>query len=120
MMEGKPSYYEFNIPKQIFDSDEEIQREFLRAYADVAGSARFSNVNRLGKCRVYLDVMNSNWKLPTQLCWLIQDHLEIPVDTITYGHPNLRDPKLHEYKAGRHDAIKSRYSLTIFSKSAST
>lgn len=114
LMRGKTSHYEFDIPSEIFGADEQVQKEFLRGYADVAGSARWANRNRWGKCRVYLDILNPNWKLPRQLCWLIQDCLKIPVDTITYGHPNLRDPNLKEYKAGRKDAWAREHQIKIF------
>jgi len=116
LMKGKTTYYEFEVPDQIFDSDEQIKKEFLRGFADVAGSARFSNRNKWGKCRVYLDVLNStqNWKLPVQICHLLQDHLKIPVDTIAWGHPNIRDPNLKEYNAGRKDAWAREHQIKIF------
>ncbi len=116
LMKEKTTYYEFEIPDQIFESDEEIKKEFARGFSDVAGSARFSNRNRWGKCRVYLDVLNSplNWRLPIQLCHLLQDHLGIPVDTIAWGHPNIRDPKLKEYKKGRKDAWAREHQIKVF------
>jgi hypothetical protein len=114
LMQGKTTHYEFEIPPEIFQADEQIQKEFLRGYADVSGSARWANRNRWGKCRVYLDVLNLNWTLPRQLCYLLQDCLHIPVDTITYGHPNIRDPRLKEYKKGRKDAWAREHQVKIF------
>lgn len=114
LMQGKTSHYEFDIPSEIFQADEQTQKEFLRGYADVAGSARWANRNRWGKCRVYLDVLNPNWTLPRQICYLLQDCLGIPVDTIAYGHPNIRDPQLKEYKKGRKDAWAREHQLKIF------
>jgi len=114
LMRGKSSYYEFDVPPEIFDAGEVAQKEFLRGYADVAGSARWANRNKWGKSRVYLDILQPNWKQPRQLCRLIQDCLKIPVDTITYGHPNLRDPRLKEYKAGRKDAWAREHQIKIF------
>ena len=114
LMQRKTTHYEFDIPAEIFQADEQTQKEFVRGYADVAGSARWANRNRWGKCRVYLDVLNLNWTLPKQLCYLVQDCLEIPVDTITYGHPNIRDPKLKEFHKGRKDAWAREHQLKIF------
>lgn len=116
LMKGKTSYYEFEVPDQIFASDEAIKKEFIRGFADVAGSARWANRNRWGKCRVYLDVLNSplNWRLPIQICYLLQDHLGIPVDVIQWGHPNTRDPNLREYKKGRKDAWAREHQIKIF------
>jgi hypothetical protein len=116
LMKGKTSYYQFEVPAQIFESDDSIKKEFIRGFADVAGSARWSNRNQWGKCRVYLDVLNSpyNWYLPVQICHLLQDHLRIPVDVIQWGHPNTRDPYLEEYNAGRRDAWAREHQIKIF------
>jgi hypothetical protein len=116
LMKDKTSYYEFEVPDQIFGADTATQKEFVRGYADVAGSARAANVNIAGKHRVYLDVLNSpsNWKLPVQLCYLLQDCLDVPVDVIQWGHPNMRDPSLKEYKAGRKDAWAREHQLKVF------
>jgi hypothetical protein len=116
LMKDKSSYHEFEVPDQIFDANTGIQKEFIRGYADVAGSARAANVNRWGKHRIYIDVLNSpsNWKLPIQLCHLLQDYLEVPVDVIQWGHPNTRDPSLKEYKAGRPTAWAREHQLKVF------
>jgi len=116
LMKKKSSYYEFEVPDQIFQADESIKKEFIRGFADVAGSARWANRNRWGKCRVYLDVLNSplNWRLPVQICHLLQDHLGIPVDVIQWGHPNTRDPNLKEYNQGRKDAWAREHQIKVF------
>mgnify|MGYP000020472284 CR=1 FL=1 len=90
-----------------------IKKEFLRGFADVV-SARYSNRNRWGKCRIYLDVLNPNWRLPVQLCHLLQDYLHVPVDTITWGHPNIRDPKLKDYRNGKRHAWAREHQIKIF------
>jgi hypothetical protein len=116
LMKGKSSYYEFEIPEQIFTASDSIKKEFVRGFADVAGSARWANRNKWGKCRVYLDVLNNpfNWRLPVQMCHLLQDHLGIPVDVIQWGHPNTRDPSLREYNEGRVDAWAREHQIKIF------
>jgi len=116
IMGGKTSYYKFEVPAQIFDSTDSMKKEFVRGFANVAGSARWANRNRWGKCRVYLDVLNNpfNWRLPVQMCHLLQDYLGIPVDVIQWGHPNTRDPNLEEYNAGRKDAWAREHQIKIF------
>ncbi|OLS16536.1 MAG: hypothetical protein HeimC3_53780 [Candidatus Heimdallarchaeota archaeon LC_3] len=101
LLKGKKSYKEFSIPEEIFNAPSEFQKEFLRGFSDVAGSARAANAYISGQHRIYLDVLNQNWQLPIQLCYLLQDKLKIPVQTITYGHPNLRDPQLNDYNKGK-------------------
>ncbi len=51
----------FNVPKVIFNChSHEIQREFIRGFADVAGNIRRSNRDQNGQHRVYIDILNSN------------------------------------------------------------
>lgn len=114
LMRNKTSHENFEIPLEIFEAPLSIKKEFLRGYADVAGSARKSNRDESGRHRIYLDVLNPNWILPIQLCYLIQDHLDIPVDTITWGHPNIRDPRLKDYKKGRKEAWAREHQIKIY------
>lgn len=94
ILEDRLDYKQFMVPKVVQESnDSEIMREFIRGFADVAGNVRRSNRDQAGVHRVYLDVLNENWKLPVQICDLLQHKLNIPVANILWGHPNLRDPR---------------------------
>lgn len=86
----------FTVPTAFEDAPEEIAREFVRGFADVAGSIRRSNRDQSGFHRVFLDVLGSNWILPVQMCNLLQTKLQVPVHHILWGHPNLRDPQARE------------------------
>ncbi|MEN6479313.1 MAG: hypothetical protein ABFD20_06715 [Anaerolineales bacterium] len=90
---GATSYPYFEIPAVLFAQDLPTawKREFVRGFADVAGNVRLANRYVDGRNRVRLDVLNypSNWKLPVQLCRLLQEHLGVPVQLITWGHPNM-------------------------------
>ena len=110
------TYLEFHIPKQILDADKSIQKEFMRGYSDLAGYARLSNQYIDGRHRIYLDILNSNWHLPVELCNLLQDKLNVPVQTIDWGHPNIRDGNLEEYNAGRTRAWAREHQLKIFAE----
>lgn len=94
----KKSYYDFEIPKQVFDSPIDIQKEFVRGMADVAGFIRHSNNYMGNKRRVYLEISNRNWDIPVQICSLLQTQLKVPVQCIQWGHPNTREPR--ELKKG--------------------
>lgn len=110
------TYADFEVPSVLQETnDQELIREFIRGFVDVAGNIRRSNRDRIGLHRVYLDVLNNNWKLPVQLCNLLQKKLEVPVSNILWGHPNLRDPKVnessssfkeHQIKIYAHDFVK--------------
>lgn len=89
---GNLTHYKFSIPKIFFNPElpQQYKREFVRGYGDVAGNIRSSN-NYMNKVnRVRLDVMNSNWHLPVQLCLLLQNWLGVGVQMIQWGHPNTR------------------------------
>lgn len=93
LLGGKTSYPFFSVPPVLFDPDVplEVKSEFIRGFADVAGNVRIANRDQIGRHRVRLDVLNyvNNWGVPAQLCMLLQEHLQVPVSVITYGHPNL-------------------------------
>jgi hypothetical protein len=108
-------YSEFTVPTVIEDASEEIAREFVRGFADVAGNIRRANRDQLGLHRVFLDVLGSNWTLPVQMCNLLQSKLKVPVHHILWGHPNLRDPRAkeptpawreHQIRIYAHDFLK--------------
>ena len=103
MLMGKATGFEnFEIPKYLYDESDDVKREFVRGFGDVAGNIRKSNAFFGGRNRVYLDILNVNWKLPTQLCHLLQDSLRAPVQTITWGHPNLRNSPNEKWTKREH------------------
>lgn len=79
-----PIFFEPTLPRQ-------WKVEFVRGYADVAGNVRIANRYVDGRHRVRLDVLNypTNWNVPVQICTLLQEHLQVPVQLITWGHPNM-------------------------------
>ena len=89
---GKPNYLEFEVPEIIFDSDSDIQREFLRGIADTSSEPSYADRDQSQRQRIVIQVQFGNWILPIQLCKLLQEHLNIPVSNILWGHPNLRAP----------------------------
>lgn len=94
-------YAHFKIPIIFFEDDAPVswKREFLKGYGDAAGNIRKANTYVDGRYRVRLDILNypNNWEMPVQLCHLIQEQLCIPVQLITWGHPNMgRDFREHQ------------------------
>jgi len=101
LTEGASSYPHFRVPSVFFDPTlpKEWKREFVRGYADVAGNIRHANRYLDKRNRVRLDVLNypTNWEVPVQLCRLLQEQLGVPVQLITWGHPNMgRDFREHQ------------------------
>lgn len=94
-----------------FTRDEKIQ--FLRGFSDVTGYIRRSNYFfDKYKHRVYLEVPN-NWYLVVDICNLLYD-LDIPVQNIDWGHPNMRDSKLKKYNSGNPNFWKKEHQIKIW------
>jgi len=83
------NYHDFVVPETIFETTDDNKREFLRGLCDVTAYVRKSNNDQAGKNRVYIEISNRNWYLPTQLCQLLQS-LNVPMQYIGWGHPNIR------------------------------
>jgi len=110
------NYYEFRVPKLIYEASIDLKKEFMRGFGDVAGSVRKSNYDQRRRYRVYIDVLNQNWKLPVDICHLLQDHLNVPVQTITWGHPNIRDPSLKDYNRNQPYAWAREHQIKVYAE----
>lgn len=88
----KSNYLEFDVPEIIFDSEADIQKEFVRGIADTSCEPSYADRDQSQRQRIVIQVQFGNWILPIRLCKLLQEHLNIPVSNILWGHPNLRAP----------------------------
>lgn len=98
LLKHRSSYHEFEVPQVIFETPREIQLEYARGLADASATPTHSDYVQYGAGspklhRIVLQVNHDNWVLPTQICRLLQVCLQVPVQHILWGHPNLRDPK---------------------------
>lgn len=103
------------IPQYFFDeaSFDEI-KSFLRGIADVTGYIRNSNCAfyKNDQHRVYIEIPQ-NWYLVVDICNLLKK-IDVPVQSIDWGHPNMRDPKLGDYKKGKISVWKREHQIKIF------
>ncbi|HGJ65492.1 TPA: hypothetical protein ENS27_08905 [bacterium] len=92
-LNGKTSYEYFLVPEIMFlkDVPTDWKREYIKGFVDVAGNIRLSNRYTDGTNRVRIDILNypNNWTMPIQLCALLEEHLGVPIQLITWGHPNM-------------------------------
>lgn len=96
---------------------EDIKKEFLRGIADVTGSIGTGGRDQSGRHRVYISILNDNWKLPIQICKLLQtDPLNIPVNTIDWGHPNTRNGHLKDYNKGAKQVWAREHQLKVYAE----
>lgn len=89
----KNNFSEFELPEIIYSAKPEIQREFLRGLADSSASPSYEDRDQAGYQRIVIQFNNQNWRLPIQVCKLLQECLNINVQHILWGHPNVRTPK---------------------------
>ncbi len=96
LLSHKRSYEEFEVPAIIFETPREIQLEYMRGFADASSTPTRADYIQYGDSpkfyRIVLQANHKNWTLPIQICRLLQVHLDVPVQHILWGHPNLRDP----------------------------
>ena len=88
----KSNYHEFEVPEVIFDSDPDIQKEFIRGIVDTSSDPSYADRAQGERQRIVIQIQFGNWKLPVQICRLLQEYLNVPVSNILWGHPNLRAP----------------------------
>ena len=108
------SHKDFRIPKDIYDAPSDIKKEFMIGLADVTGYIRSSN-KAYGisyNHRVYIEIP-VNWFLVADIGNLLFD-IDVPIQTIDWGHPNMRDPNLKDYNSGRENTWFREHQIKIF------
>lgn len=87
------SFKQSRIPAAILNASNDIKRTFLMGVADACSCPTYSDRDQFLRCRVCLDIPFENWFLPNELCKMMQEDLDVRVDGILWGHPNVRTPK---------------------------
>lgn len=103
-----------SMNSELFSLTRDEKFELLRGIADVTGYIRKSNLafGAVGNHRVYIEIPG-NWKMVTDIANMLKD-LDIPVQTIDYGHPNFRDSKAKMFNAGKPKYWKKEHQLKIW------
>ena len=99
---------------ELFDISSDEKKEFLRGIADVTGYIRKSNIafGQEGMHRVYIEIPG-NWQFVIDIANMLKS-LDIPVQTIDFGHPNFRDSNLKKYNEGKINYWQKEHQLKIF------
>ena len=84
------SYKTTCLPNAIWNASSDIQKHFIRGLADCCSAPTYSDHDAGNRTRICIDIPFENWKLPIEICKLLQENLSIPVNEILWGHPNLR------------------------------
>lgn len=108
------SFKDFRIPDGIFSATTDIKRIFMIGLADVTAYIRRSNAafGNPWHNRTYIE-MPGNWNLVIDIGNLLHD-LNVPIHTIDWAHPNMRDPNLKDYNKGKTGAWAREHQIKIF------
>lgn len=99
---------------ELFGMKIEEKKELLRGIADVTGYIRKSNIafGQDGCHRVYIEIPG-NWQMVIDIANMLKD-LDIPVQTIDFGHPNFRDSNLKKYNEGKPYYWEKEHQIKIW------
>ncbi|WP_270642992.1 hypothetical protein [Limosilactobacillus mucosae] len=99
---------------KIFDLPRDCQRSLLRGIADVTAYIRKSNMAYGAKNnhRVYIEIPQ-NWSLVIDIANLLKS-VDVPIQTIDFGHPNFRDGQVKKYNEGKHNFWKKEHQIKIW------
>lgn len=102
------------LSPELFDLTVDEKKSLLRGFADVTGYIRRSNIafGQPGNHRVYMEIPG-NWQLVIDIANMLKD-VDIPVQTIDFGHPNFRDSNLKKYNEGKPYYWKKEHQLKIW------
>lgn len=99
---------------ELFSITIDEKKALLRGIADVTGYIRKSNIayGQDGAHRVYIEIPG-NWYMVIDVANMLKD-VDVPVQTIDFGHPNFRDAKLVKYNQGKPNFWKKEHQVKIF------
>lgn len=100
--------------EELFSITTDEKKALLRGIADVTGYIRKSNIafGQDGAHRVYIEIPG-NWYMVIDIANMLKA-VDIPVQTIDFGHPNFRDGDLKKYNEGKTYFWKKEHQLKIF------
>lgn len=96
------SFDRFHIPQKLDSATREAKIEFINGLLDTSGFANAGGwLNRDGKnghgrMRVYFQIVR-NWHLPVEIDNFMRSQFNLPIHTIDWGHPNIRDGNLNDF-----------------------
>lgn len=99
---------------ELFSITTDEKKALLRGIADVTGYIRKSNIafGQDGAHRVYIEIPG-NWYMVIDIANMLKD-VDIPVQTIDFGHPNFRDGDVRKYNEGKQYFWKKEHQVKIF------
>lgn len=111
---GGKHHSTMRMNSELFSITSDQKRTLLRGIADVTGYIRKSNIafGQDGAHRVYIEIPG-NWYMVIDIANMLKD-IDVPVQTIDFGHPNFRDGNLVKYNEGKPNFWKKEHQVKIF------
>ena len=107
------SHENIRISPEVFNFTEDERKQYIKGFADVTGYIRKSNYFFDKKMhREYFEIPQ-NWGLVIDFCNLLHS-VDIPVQNIDWGHPNMRDGNLKKYKDEKPDFWKKEHQVKVW------
>jgi hypothetical protein len=99
---------------ELFDVTTDQKKALMKGIADVTGYIRKSNIafGQEGAHRVYIEIPG-NWYMVIDIANMLKA-VDVPVQTIDFGHPNFRDGNLIKYNEGKPNFWKKDHQVKIF------
>ena len=101
------------IHEELFNQSKDVRIAIMQGIADSTAYVRKSNrFFKPYEHRVYIEVPH-NWYLVIDVCNFLKK-LDIPVQTIDWAHPNMRDSRLVQYNKGNTNFWKKEHQIKIW------
>lgn len=110
---GATSHDNIRISEEVFKFTLDERKQFIKGFADVTGYIRRSNYAFYEpQYRVYFEIPQ-NWELVVDFCNLLKS-VDIPVQNVDWGHPNMRDGNLKKHNEGKPDFWKKEHQVKVW------
>lgn len=110
---GATSSYNMRISPEIFRFTSDERKGFIRGFADVTGYIRRSNYAYFEpNYRVYFEIPR-NWWMVIDFCNMLKS-VDVPVQSIDWAHPNMRDANLKKFNDGNYDFWKKEHQVKVW------
>jgi hypothetical protein len=113
------NYWTFRIPSKMWRGSDAERLAYMSGIFDATGYANVGNwIPRMGKngqerMRVYIQIVR-NWHLTCDIDQFLRNSLSCPVQTIDWGHPNIRDSKLEDYRTGKASSGGREHQIKVY------
>ena len=113
-VQGGRHHSTMRMAPELFNITTDEKISLLKGIADSTGHIRRSNrfMGHDGFHRVYIEIPG-NWYMVIDIANMLKD-VDVPVQTIDFGHPNFRDGYLKKYNEGSRNFWKKEHQVKVW------